>query len=859
MCSLSKCPQISASLVAADSNRAVREFSEARRAWFEDALCHQADPLLICKVHSERIGDLIGCLYSTVPAHGAPVAVLALGGLGRMEMGLCGDIDLLFLHNGASEELMRTVTDRLLYPFWNASIEAGGATRTLDDCRSVIETDVRALTAMTEARFICGDQAIADDLRGLIRGEFSSAKFRRQYIETKIRERRERLKKFGDSIYLLEPNVKEGEGGLRDYHTVLWINYAANLGDAAHSAISEKTIDAVRFLWMVRHALHLIEGKRVDRLSDAIQARVAMVLGFADEEKVTAAEALMSMYYKHAAAIRMNCERVVERALRAARPKKRAAKFLLSMRVGASFLKTEHGTLNIIKSRFGGGPLETLEFFAKAKKLGLTLDYEAKEFVLEKAAHVDEAMRENPAAANLWRGIFSSPRGLEKLLSEMHECGALLEWFPEMRPMFHLVKHDGFHFYTAGVHSIRAAGEISRMKIPKIIKRPLVLVVATLFHDLGKGRGGGHAIAGAKLAEQIMKRIGMNERDIEDVSFLIRSHLLMSRLAFRRDVQDPSLIERFSETIRSPEILAMLYLLTTADLKAVGPMILSDWKAGLLAELYQRTLISIEAPGAFRDRHGRGLEKKTANIEKYLSADVSGAELASFLSKLPDRYLFSTDDETIAVHVLLSREIERTPVATANRPIRDRSCTEFSVVTKDTPGLFARIAGVLTANGINIIGASVYTNTLGLAIDVFLITDAVGRPLEDADQWKRIREELATVITNSDEIERIVSQRFKRRFLSWTQRRRPTEIVIDNDVSATESVVEVHADDRRGLLYTIASTLYNLGCTIERARIATVVDRVVDVFYVKDAAGAKIVSRESLDRIRGALLEAIEE
>ncbi|MFH0799969.1 MAG: [protein-PII] uridylyltransferase [Pseudomonadota bacterium] len=872
---------------AGDPTGAVRRFMEARLRWFSSAVGEGADALEVCREHSAMIDGMVKFLFKAEEdrhSHHGRTAVLALGGYGREEMGLASDIDILFLHESASDDFIRGVTDAILYPFWNNGVEIGGATRTLDDCRSMIESDAKALTAMMDARLVCGDISLYNSLMEIVKDHFASPAQRRKFIEAKIGEHFDRLGKFGDSIYLLQPNVKEGEGGLRDYHTLLWVSRAADpklaASEAAQKALPDaagraKVDAAFAFIWRVRHALHLIEGKKADRLSDSLQRQVALFLGFVDADGASAEEELMSFYYRHAMELHLRCRRAMERIRFAVcRPSRGAAAAAWFRRrlFGRNFVRTGHGTFSFRRGSFRENPLWELLVFSEAKRRRLPLDTEAKEVIASRPVPVDDAARAKPAAGKTMREIFSGALHLDRTLWEMHECGLLTAWFPEMKPMMYRIQHDGYHFYTAGTHSIRAVGELGLLagkkglrnfpvaaKAISEVRRPHVLLLATLFHDVGKGRGGDHAEIGAKLAEEIALRIGCSGRDAEDVAFLVRSHLLMAMLAFRRDVCDEGLVERFAQSNRSPELLAMLYLLTFADLRAIGPNVWSEWKGGLLAELYQRAEMCLAPGGMNAGAREAKMERQIEAVRRSLGADFSVSEIREFLAALPERYAFSTDSQTIAAHIVMARGIELKPVATVERQVPGRGCTEFSVVTRDAPGLFARMAGALTANGANILEAQLYTTAGGLAIDLFLVTDAVGQPLEDAHRWEKIRADLTAMIAGGEDVDRIVGGRFKRRLLGWSPRQHPPEILVDNDVSAIETVVEISADDRRGLLYTIASAFHELSCTIERAKITTHVDRVIDVFYIKKSGGGKVVSPEEVGRLRGSLFDALEE
>lgn len=872
-------PQPHASRLAADPVAAIGRFVSERREWFSSAEAARADALDLCRLHAEALDRIIRTLFAEAEGRhplGGRTAVLALGGYGRQELGQGSDIDLLFLHEPAADALMQGITDAILYPFWDNAQEVGGATRTLADCRSVAARDARAFTAMTEARLVCGDPLLHEDLRTLLDGAFAAPGDRRRYIEAKIAEREARLSRFGDEGALAQPNVKEGEGGLRDYQTLVWIAraaYGGNLEGALARAVPEEAArsrleEAHRFLWRVRHALHAIDGKRSDRLSWALQEAVATRLGLAGDARMSPAEQLMSSYHAQASALRAECARGIERIRREVRPASALRRRWLRRRLDSDLVRTEYGTIALRAGAPSADPLRQLQVFAVACRRRLPLDVETKQSFACAPAGIDAAMRGNPEAGRLWRGILADVGSLGRTIEEMQECGLLVRWFPEMEPMIELVQHDGFHFSPAGRHTIRAVAELAHLagregrrrfpapaRLLALVERPAVLAAATLFHDVGKGRGGDHAAVGATFAAAIGRRLGFSARDVEDIAFLVRSHLLMTFLAFRRDVRDEAQIERFAQALGSREMLAMLSLITFADVRAIGPHVWSDWKGGLLAELSERTLAHMA--GGEERRRRTALHLRT--VRRCLGKGAGEGELSAFLATLPERYRSSTAPETIAAHLLLARQIEASAVATAVRPVEERGCTEISVVTRDAPGLFAKLAGVLSANGANIVGAELFTSAEGIAIDVLWLTDADGRPLADPDRWRRIREEMEAVVSGKVPVDRIVGERLKRRLLSPGAGRLAPRVVLDNDVSASETVVEVVADDRRGLLYEIASTFHALGCTIDRARITTHLDRVVDVFYIRGSGGEKIAGRGCLEEMRRRLLAALEE
>lgn len=861
----------------------VRQALDEKKHWFEHAVAGGFDALEINRIHSDMTDRIVSSLFHSVEQRrdvSDRIAVLALGGYGRREMGLFCDIDLLFLHDSVSDDIMRKMAEGIFYPFWDGGAEIGGATRTIADCESIINEDVKALTAMIDARPVAGNSILYEELLRILRRHFARRKGRIGFIEDKLNERGSRLKRYGDSICLLQPNIKEGEGGLRDYHTLGWISRAMSLGKPEEESsgadiLSERgrreVENAIGFLWRIRHILHIIEGKRSDRLSEGVQAEVAKRMKISSHGGISPTERLMSCYYRHAGAIHLQCARAMEKIRRSARPASRMTRLISKRRLADGIYKTAYGTLAIDAGFFPGDRTCGLRAFAIAKRCSLPLDVESKDLI----AHIDKI--DDPAlsgaeTSEIWREILSNFENIEKILLEMKECNYLEHWFPEMLPMLHLVQHDGFHIYTAGVHSIMAMGEIEgligehgRGTYPTlrnamgIVGRPHVLALATLFHDIGKGRGGGHADTGARLAAAIARRLGFSARDVEDVEFLVRSHLLMAKLAFRRDIHDPGLLERFAQSIRSPEMLAMLYVLTYADIKAIGPNVWTNWKAGLLADLYEHTCGALMEGGITIKRRQKDADGRKASIKRYLGECYSADDIELHLSALPERYLFSIPAKTIAAHIMMSKDLGNRPVATVNSVVEEMGCSEFSIITRDQPGLFAKIAGILSAGGANIVNAQLYTTSAGVAIDVLWLTDTQDRPFDDPERWMRIREDLELVILEKANADSVIGSRLKRRLLCVSRKSRTPNITIDNDVSAGETVVEIQADDRRGLLYTIASTFHELGLVIGRAKITTHVDRVIDVFYIRDSNGEKILSREKLEAIRRTLLKALGE
>lgn len=873
-------------MISNPSTESVREFFAGNRAWFELSLKSKKNSIAICRENSQRVDILIRKLFErTSPdlKNRGRLAVVALGGLGREEQGLFSDIDLMFLHEGMAPFGLQKLTDGILYPLWNNSIEASGAARTIGENFEIAGKDMRVLTTLLETRFISGDETIYSELCKMTAEYFSNPASLRKFIGKKIEERDEKLSRFGDPIYLLEPNVKEGRGGLRDLHLLNWIIRARHYGEDPANLLKREILDPVtrgemerafEFIWAVRHALHLALGKRADRLSSSLQPAVAAALGFTGDENPGPVDEMMSAYHRHATSLRLISARAIERVRRSANPTGRMKKIFACRRIGKKFIRTEYGTLLALKPEDLNSPNSIIECFSVAKRVSLAIDIETKEAMTSFVRGFDASAMLGPDVQTQGhlRDIFSDPKYLSRTLLEMNECGVLSMCFPEMASLFHRVQHDGLHSYTVGIHSINIVAEIGsllkkgegrtfpveREALSSVGRMP-VLMLSAFLHDVGKGKNSDHTIAGSGIMADVAGRMGFSAVDTKDMVFLVRSHLLMSTLAFRRDVKDRALIERFAQTVRTPDILSMLYLITFADLRAIGPNVWSRWKGSLLSELYLKAMDRLETGMSGPKGREEEAKKRIKAVGRFMAKDIGDEELCAFLSSVPDRYLFSTDPALVASHIMVSHEISETKIATILNPFREEGYHELSVITNDSPGLFAKIAGVITANGANIVDAQIYTNERGLAIDIFRITDAAGKFYDDPEHLRVMREEMADVMAGRVDIKKIVEARFKRRLLSPPGNARPVEIIVDNDVSATETVLEISADDRRGLVYMIATILFEIGCMIERARITTIVDRATDVFYIKEAGGGKIESRERLCEIKERLAEALGE
>lgn len=849
-------------------------FEEVHRWW---RMQHEAgaDPLSISWQYTLLVDEYIRKLAGPV----ADAAVVALGGYGRREMGPHSDIDLLFLYEGNDRSYIESCTSAIMYPFWDAGLDVGGATRSIADCERIMKKDIRAWTSMLDARLIAGDETLAQRLFDLMDRWVERRADRRNFVVRKRDEHLKRRRKFADSMYLLQPDLKEGEGGLRDFHTAVWCARATYLGREfatifERSGMSDQHVadfmTSVRFLWRLRHALHLCANKRQDRLTEQYQDEAACLLGFGGSSTRTAAEELSQSYYHHASVVRRRTEATLERVGSVWRGWwMRVCDAVCKRRVAEGVTVRRGSSLSIEEAAIERDPFITLKAFVWAKRYGALPDADSQELLEAAAARVDDDVRNSEDAKPLWCELFAQPKNLGRVIDVMHECRCLSAWIPEMIPMVNRITHDGFHLYTVDAHTVHAIDELSQLmtrrwkqshrvaaEALRTVKRPHVVLLATLLHDVGKGHEGRHEETGAQLAEAVAQRMGFSDEDARETAFLVRSHLLMPRLAFRRDIRDEHLIGRFAQTVRTLEAVTMLYVLTFADLKSVGPRVWSAWKEGLLVDLYDRTLVYLKHGKHTEAEHARIVACKIARVRKVLGRRASSSEIDGFVHTMPMRYVLGTSAPLIATHVeMIGRARAGEAVVCDVRNDFDRGASEFSIVTRDAPGLFARLAGLITANGLNIVDAYLNTSKEGWAVDVICVTDLKQQPVEDVVRWKRVTDEMQRVVEGAA-LEPVLEQRLKPRFGKRARHAEPV-VDIDNDVSAQETVVEVHADDSQGVLYRIAHVLANEGCSIVRARISTHVDRVIDVFYIRDVTGEKITSRDHLDRLKRALMDEL--
>jgi [protein-PII] uridylyltransferase len=807
------------------------------------------------------------------------VALLALGGYGRKEMSPYSDIDLLFLtRDKAPEGLYRGVRGTL-HLLWDAKVELGHSVRTVEECRIEAVKDLAVLTSLMDVRFVWGDQEIYRRLiherDRLIRETDPIELYLR--IEGEIDRSSE---KFGQTIYLLEPYVKEGPGSLRFMQLITWlirmVYGAADLDDlpilgVCGSQAVREAKQGVKFLAAVRSRLHYLAGRRDDRLRFEAQSVLADQMGFKDQPERRSVELFMRQYYRCAATNEFFGQTVLARARLFLRPKAGGQ---------AKRLKLD----NVFYIGAGGinrfdAPAETMNAaeisaaFLWAARTRTDLDIRLVDLIRNRVRALGEACMEDPAVNAIFLEIFRFRGSLAKAVSAMMNTGFLEAFIPSFERVRFLRQHDAYHQWTVDRHTIAVLENIDALAAAdsqpedRLIRtifakldKPELLYLAALFHDVGKGQGPGHELRGEEIARPVLERIGLAARDIEDVCFLIRNHLAMSHIGFKKDLHDKNMLIRFAETLMTKRMLDMLMLLTHADLKAVGPRGFSSWRSILLEELYYRTLDVIEGESAQGEDIGEWIEQIKAVVRQHIPEEKRGSELDLFLARASSRYLLDFYPGVVADHFLAVRawlgargKDSLGPEDIIARKV-DHHGPGYSAVTfiaRRRRGLFFRIAGALSANRINILSA--WSHTIGdqLVIGTFHVNNVVGGPVDDEDQWSKFGRDMDGIIRGELDVDQLVEAR--RRSWKPPALKSPPKVVIDNDSSDSATIAEVYAQDRPGLLYDITRSLSAMGLYITITKITTEVDQAADIFYLVDDNGVKIVDFDRLDEIRQTL------
>jgi [protein-PII] uridylyltransferase len=796
------------------------------------------------------------------------IALVALGGYGRGELSPFSDVDIMVLHSGRLEATVEAVGRDVFYTLWDLGLDLGNSFHSVASCLRGARGDSNLKTSLLEARLIVGDGNLYRELiyrlkKEIYEGDVGS------FIRQKIKERNERYGRYEGSIYIQEPNLKESPGGLRDLHEALWAamvrhrvkDFEGLVEEGLLSQEERKSLERAKdFLLRIRNELHFTSGRRNDILTMDVQDGVASALGYKDAPSLTALESFMRDYYLSARdinrisdAIVMECSQETSRINsiieRFRRPRIES--------VGDGLVSINGSLYAEGPDLFRLNPEAMMAAFGHACRLGLPISGKLKDLIQEGVGLIDEAFRRSARVREVFLEILESD-SVEGHLREMHEIGFLGGYLPEFGGLTCLVQHDAYHRYTADEHTLTAIGNLRRLAeeeegrlladVYRQVEDRLSLTLALLLHDTGKAEGPPHAEKSVLLASRAMERMGLSEKDMEVVKFLVANHLTMSYISQQRDLGDIKVIKEFASEVGGRNRLDMLYLLTYADISAVNPDAWNEWRKTLLEELYLKALKELQG------RPDEGSEASDVAKRVYVvSHSYTPRQIDDHLAKMPPDYLTSTSPERVIEHLDLAGRLGGQDAAISYHPAP--GWVELVVCTSDRPLLFSNISGTLAAKNVNILGADIYTRSDGVVLDTFRVTDDHGKPITDKHRLEEIKGALEGVLSDKVHLVDLFSKRKK----TLPRRKRktsvPTEVRFDNSASESYTVIDLVAQDRVGLLFSVTFLLSNFDLGIQKAKVSTEGEVARDSIYVYGRDGGKITDERQLEEIKEMLVK----
>jgi [protein-PII] uridylyltransferase len=822
------------------------------------------------------------CLYMpSVAVKAEKLCIVATGGYGRGTLAPGSDIDLLFLTPYKTTPWAESVVETVLYILWDLKLKVGHATRSVEECLNAAREDVTIRTSLLETRFLSGDNSLLQELTDRFDTEII-AKSASEFVEAKLRERENRITKAGQSRYLVEPNVKDGKGGLRDLNTLFWIAKYVYQVREAHELVEAGLFTArewrlfqscEEFLWRVRWHLHLVTGRAEERLSFDVQKQVAERMGYVGRGHFSATERFMKAYFLTAKSVG-DLTAIVCADLEARQAKQKPllnrmfGHFRRSLHVREADFHLDHDRLALRSDHgFSSDPVNLIRLFWLADQYGWAIHPDTSRLANRSLRLITPEIRENAVANKLFLDILTSKHSPETTLRRMSEAGVLGRFVPEFGRVVAMMQFSMYHHYTVDEHLLRSVGILSEIEnghlheehplaseIIRAIQNRRTLYVAMFLHDIAKGRNEDHSIAGARIAKKLCPRFGLSAAETDTVAWLIEYHLLMSTIAQTRDLSDPRTIEAFAKVVQSRERLKLLLILTVADIKAVGPSAWTGWKGELLRTLYYETemVLGGTAPGLARSERVKIAHMR---LREELS-DWTSEEFEAYAARHYPAYWLRTDSQRQLKHVKLLRR-NLSDMMTSYETDTFRAITEITIAAPDHPRLLAIITGACAAMGGNIVDAQIFTTVDGMALDTIALSRAFDHDEDELRRAERITKAMVQALKGEIKISDLVASRKKQAEKTKTFTL-PFDVTIDNEVSSRHTVIEISGLDRPGLLYELTTALGRLNLNIASAHITTYGEKAVDVFYVTDLTGSKITVTSRQNALRRALLEVLE-
>ncbi|MEQ1576587.1 MAG: [protein-PII] uridylyltransferase [Hyphomicrobium sp.] len=819
---------------------------------------------------------------ATNPSDAERMAIVATGGYGRELLAPGSDIDLLFLLPYKQTPWGESVAEYLLYVLWDLGFKVGHATRTADQCLKLAKSDVTIRTSLIDMWHVHGDAQLYAELEQRFRDEVVRGT-ERAFIDAKIAERTERHQRTGDSRYKVEPNIKDGKGGLRDLHTLHWLSkymFGHRVGPETvkagiFTAEEAQTFRSCEdFLWTVRCFLHFISGRAEERLTFDLQPVLAEKLGYRGKSGLKAVERFMKHYFLIVKEVgdlsTILCAALEMQQVKSAPVRNkllRPSSWTLRRQVRArTDFRIDNGRINVADPGvFERDPVNLLRFFAQAEHTDAFLHPDAIRQLRQSHRLITETLRHDPEANRIFLELLTSTGDPERVLRRMNEAGVLGRFIPKFGRVVGMMQFNMYHHFTVDEHLIRTVGGVTEIEqggmaaeLPlstqlfKTIQNRRVLYAAAFLHDIGKGRIEDHSIVGARIARELCPRLGLSGAETETVCWLIEQHLTMSNVAQSRDITDPKTVRDFADIVQSPERLKLLLILTVADIRAVGPGVWNGWKGQLLRTLYAETEPLVSGGHTQSERRQRLVEAHEA-LRAVLS-DWPAEDISQFIARQYPDYWLRTETSTQAEHARLVRSADKDgkTLATACTTDKFTSATELSVFAVNHPRLLALFAGACAANGANIAGAHISTTRDGFALDTFILQREFPDDADEIRRGTRIGETIHKVLNGDVRLSALLAKRrpSAAKLEAFTVE---PEVIVNNTLSDAHTVIEVAGRDRTGLLYDLTSTLSDLSLDITSAHITTFGEKAVDVFYVTDLTGKKIETEARQKSIRERL------
>lgn len=820
--------------------------------------------------------------FRRYPRGDTRLAFVAQGGYGRGEMSPRSDLDLLFVYPQRATPYVEFVSEKMLYTLWDLGFQVGHATRSLSDCVKFGEQDVTVRTALLDHRFVAGDRELFDELSTLLKKKLLYVE-PSKFVREKLLENELRHERFGNSTNVVEPHVKEGEGGMRDLHTALWASKVRFRVEDFHELFQKgllprADLEALErgwdFLLRVRHELHLRTGKKHDVINFELMAPIAEALGFKERKGTLAAEAFMQRYYYHARMILHVSRGIWERCSETSEGRFRGTFGRLGIKDLGGGFRAYRGELIVSEKALQETPGNIMQAFRLSQKHRIPFSRSGYELLRRASGRIRQDFRKDPDVNQTFVDIMGDVENVSDVLLRMNDSRVLGQYVPEFGKLFCRMQYQLYHRYTVDVHSCFCVREVERLfrgdpKTPEFYRsvasrikdRPLMMMAA-LFHDIGKGRGQDHSILGAELIKRVGKRMGLDAGRIERLSLLVRHHLTMNNIAQRRDLHDPATINEFAQEVGDAENLDMLYILSYGDTRAVGPGVWNDWKSSLLTELYERTRWVLET-GDFKGKWLQESVRKRKKLVLQLARD-EGSELPveMLMQSMPARYFMNNEPEQVIRQLELLVQLGDQPYLLTQGPATG-PVAEVFFLGHDQPGLFSIVSGSFRACDMTIIDAQVNTLSDGRVLDVYRVA-SMDTDFIPESRWQRLREVLSGALSGKLDLAGLIAEKRKRPSLLEHASQRAVRIKqprveIDNGLTDRFTIIDIFAYDRMGLLYEITGAFAALGLTIHIAKVATAADMVADVFYVSKLDGSKLEQAEDLAGLRSRLFEIIRE